>query len=392
MQINLPLMDNNITKDDLEKVIDFLKTEPILTQSSKVREFEQKWSEWLGVKYSIYLNSGSSANQITMLALKILAGEDGGEVIVPTLTWVSDIAAVLQNGFKPVFVDINSDNLCMAEDQVLANITDKTRAVFMTYVQGFNGLSDKLLQELEAKNIPLIEDVCEAHGSTFKGKLLGSYGFISNFSFYYAHHLSTIEGGMVCTNDEKVYQIMRMLRSHGMVREVTDNAIKEDYKNKYPELNPDFIFAHPAYNMRNNEIGAVIGLNQLPRLDENNRKRNENYKYFLERLDAKKYKTDFDTEGMSNYAFNLIVKEPDYAFAERLMSKLREAKVEFRRGSAGGGNQVRQPYLEGVVPENHHEKFPNVEHVHFYGMYIGNFPDLQRDKIDALCNLLNLVE
>ena len=385
-------MDNNITKDDLEKVIEFLKTEPILTQSSNVRAFEQKWSEWLGVKYSIYLNSGSSANQITMLALKILAGEEGGEVIVPTLTWVSDIAAVLQNGFKPVFVDINPDNLCMDEEQILANITDKTKAVFMTYVQGFNGLSDRLLKELEAKNIPLIEDVCEAHGSTFKGKLLGSYGFISNFSFYYAHHLSTIEGGMVCTNDEKVYQIMRMLRSHGMVREVTDNNVKEEYKTKYPELNPDFIFAYPAYNMRNNEIGAVIGLNQLPRLDGNNQKRNENYKYFLSKLDSTKYKTDFDTEGMSNYAFNLIIKKADYAFAERVMNALREAKVEFRRGSAGGGNQVRQPYLQGIVPEDHYKKFPHVEHVHFYGMYIGNFPGLQKDKIDSLCELLNSVE
>ena len=294
--------------------------------------------------------------------------------------------------FKPVFVDINPDNLCMDEEQILANITDKTKAVFMTYVQGFNGLSDRLLKELEAKNIPLIEDVCEAHGSTFKGKLLGSYGFISNFSFYYAHHLSTIEGGMVCTNDEKVYQIMRMLRSHGMVREVTDNNVKEEYKTKYPELNPDFIFAYPAYNMRNNEIGAVIGLNQLPRLDGNNQKRNENYKYFLSKLDSTKYKTDFDTEGMSNYAFNLIIKKADYAFAERVMNALREAKVEFRRGSAGGGNQVRQPYLQGIVPEDHYKKFPHVEHVHFYGMYIGNFPGLQKDKIDSLCELLNSVE
>lgn len=390
MEINLPLMHNNITREDLDIVIEFLKDEPILTQSTNVKEFEKEWSEWLGVNYSVYVNSGSSANQLTMLVLKILYGE--GEVIVPTLTWVSDIAAVIQNGFKPVFVDINPDNLCMDPKEVISKLTPNTKAVFLTYVQGFNGLSDELLKHLEERNIPLIEDVCESHGATFKGKRLGSFGLISNFSYYYAHHMSTIEGGMVCTNDEKIYQILRMCRSHGMVREMTDEDLKNEYKSKYPDLNPDFIFAYPAYNMRNNEIGAVIGSNQLKRLDENNVKRNENYKYFLNNLDPKKYKTDFDLEGMSNYALNLVLKNPDMDFCNRVMNALREAKVEFRRGSAGGGNQTRQPYLKDIIPNKHYENFPNVDHIHFFGFYIGNFPDLEKEKIKELCELLNSIE
>ena len=216
MSLNWPLMENNITRDDLDKVIEFLKGEPILTQSKNVVAFEEEWSDWLGVKYSVFVNSGSSANLISMSVLKHLHG--GGEIILPTLTWVSDIASVLQCGFTPVFVDIKPDTLSMDEDQVLSKITPETRAVFLTHAQGFNGLSNKLLKGLKEKNIPLIEDVCESHGATFKDQRLGSFGLMSNFSYYFAHHMSTIEGGMVCTNDENIYQICRMFRSHGMVR------------------------------------------------------------------------------------------------------------------------------------------------------------------------------
>ncbi len=263
-------MYNNISRDDLDNLIVFLKQhDPKLTQSSNVRVFEKEWSEWLGVQYSVFVNSGSSANLITMAAVKHLYG--GGEVIVPPLTWVSDIASVIQNGLQPLFVDINPRNLCMDDQQIIANLTDRTRAVFLTHVQGFNGLTDRLIHTLEERNIPLIEDVCESHGATFKNRKLGSYGLISNFSFYYAHHMSTIEGGMVCTNDEEIYQMVRMLRSHGMVRESDSEELKNKYKKDHVDLNPDFIFAFPGYNLRNTEIGAVIGRNQLKRLDENNK-------------------------------------------------------------------------------------------------------------------------
>ncbi|HPS54367.1 MAG TPA: DegT/DnrJ/EryC1/StrS aminotransferase family protein [Sedimentisphaerales bacterium] len=387
MKLDLPLMVNNIPQEDLDELRDFLAGTPRLTQSAKVMEFEQKWSDWLGVKHSVYVNSGASANLITMAALKYLYG--AGDIIVPTLTWVSDIASVLQNGLRPVFVDINPKNLCMAEDEIIAKITDKTKAVFMTYVQGFNGLSDRLLDVLKKKNIPLIEDVCESHGATFKGRRLGSFGLASNFSFYFAHHMSTIEGGMVCTNDENFYQIIRMMRSHGMVREATDEKLKNDFIKSNPDLSPDFIFAFPAYNVRGTEIGGVLGLSQLKRLDENNVVRQKNLKIFLDNLDSSKYRTDFDIEGSCNYAFNLIIKKADPVFRDKVEKTLRDANVEFRRGSAGGGNQMRQPYLRGIVAENEWEKYPEVEHIHFYGYYIGNYPVLEKKKILDLCKLLN---
>ena len=389
MQLDWLLMENNINREDMNVLIEFLKGMPRLTQSSNVLAFEQEWSKWLGVKYSVYVNSGASANLITIAALNHLNG--GDEIIVPTLTWVSDIASVLQNGFTPVFVDINPKNLCMDDEQVIAKLSDKTKAVFITYVQGFNGLTDRLLSVLKDRNIPLIEDVCESHGATFKDKKLGSFGLISNFSYYFAHHMSTIEGGMVCTNDENIYEMIRMLRSHGMTREAISDDVKQKYIDENPDLNPDFIFAYPAYNVRGTEIGAVLGRYQLKRLDDNNNKRRKNFELFLKNLDSNKYRTDFDLEGSCNYAFNLITKNPDPIFRDKLENTMRNAGVEFRRGSSGGGNQLRQPYLKTVIAENEWERYPEIEHVHFYGYYIGNYPNIDEQKILLLCDLLNKV-
>lgn len=389
MALNLPLMRNNITRNDLDVVIDYLRQpDPILTQSANVKKFEEEWSRWLGVKYSVFVNSGSSANLLSMAILK-LRHPEGGEVIVPPLTWVSDIAAVLQNGFTPVFVDIDPHTLGMDPLQVIAKLGPKTRAVFVTHVQGFNALSNDLLQELERRKIPLIEDVCESHGARHDGKLCGSLGWMSNFSYYYAHHMSTIEGGMVCTNDEGVYQQLRMLRSHGMVRESNSADFRADYHQRFPDLNPDFIFAFPSYNVRNTEIGGILGLNQLKRLDDIVRLRNRNLMLFLELIDGRAFRTDFKTEGCSNYAFNLILRQPDQTLAERLMKRMRADGIEFRRGSAGGGNQLRQPYLRGIIPNDEYKKYPHVDHVHFFGFYIGNFPDLEETTVRQLCEILN---
>jgi CDP-6-deoxy-D-xylo-4-hexulose-3-dehydrase len=387
-RLDWPLMSNNISRADLDALIEFLRQDdPILTQSKNVRAFEEEWSRWLGVKYSVFLNSGASANLVTMATLKETAGL--GEIIVPTLTWVSDIASVLQAGFKPVFVDINPRTLGMDNEQVLAKISPRTKAVFLTHVLGYNALTQRLLDELKTRGVPLIEDVCESHGATFKGRKLGTFGYISNFSYYYAHHMSTIEGGMICTNDATIYETARMMRSHGMVRESTSAEVKDGYRARHPDLNPEFIFAFPAYNVRSTELNAVLGRNQLKRLDANNRLRQENLKLFLDNLDPVKYRTDFETEGSCNYAFTLVLKNPDAELAGKAEEAMRQAGVEFRRGTAGGGNQLRQPYARKLVGDREFEKYPEVDHVHFYGYYIGNYPDLDRKKIFELCGMLN---
>ena len=388
MKNKFPLMKNNILRDDLNKVIKHLrKKDPILTQSKNVKKFESLWSKWLGVKYSVFVNSGSSANLITFSVLKEKFGI--GEVIVPTLTWVSDIVAIIRNGFKPVFVDINLSTLSMNNDEIIKKINNKTKAVFLTHAQGFNGLSRKLINYLKKKNISLIEDVCESHGARFLNKKLGSYGLISNFSFYYAHHLSTIEGGMISTNNKDIYEMSRMFRSHGMVREVEDKKLKNKIINKYSSLNPDFIFNYAGYNLRSTEINAILGINQIKRLNKEIFKRNENFRLFLSKLDKRKFFTEFKLEGISNYALNIILRYPDKKLCNRLQNIMKKNGIEFRRGSAGGGNQLRQPYLKKFTKSEKLSKYPNVEHVHFFGFYIGNYPNLGKNDIIKICNILN---
>ena len=388
-KISYPLMVNNISKEDVRAVIDFLKKNKkmVFTQSQKVKEFEKKWSKWLGVKYSIFVNSGSSANLLTILATKILFGT--GEIIVPSLTWVSDIASVIQNNFKPVFVDINPKTLCMKEEDIFNKITKKTKAVFITHAQGFNGLSKNLLKTLKNKKIVLLEDVCESHGATFQNKKLGTFGLISNFSFYYAHHISTIEGGMVCTNNKKIYELIRMLRSHGMARESGNSKFEKSIIKKYKELSPKFIFLYPSYNLRNNEISAVIGINQLKSLTKNNNLRSKNLQFFLKSLDSSYYRTDYDLKGNSNYAFPLVLHKKSFKNRELLESIMKKNKIEFRRGNAGGGNQLRQPYIKKYIKNIKLKKFKEVDHIHFFGYYIGNYPTLTKQKIQKLCKILN---
>ena len=391
MQFSHSLMHNNFTKSDMKAAMKLFKQKNIvLTQSKFVMRFEKEWSKWLGVKYSIFVNSGSSANFLTMNVLKIMYGK--GEIILPTLTWVSDINSVIQNNFKPVFVDIDPKNLCMSVDQIMKKVNKYTLAVFITHVQGFNGLSEKLISFLKKKKILLIEDVCESHGATFNKKRLGTFGKMSNFSFYYAHHMSTIEGGMVCTNDKKIYEIVRTLRSHGMARESGNQRFEKRMIKKYPELSPKFIFLYPAYNFRNNEVGAVIGLSQLKNLDKNNLKRKKNFKLFLKLLDKTKYRVNFILKGSCNYAFPVILKTKSFTSRNMLERTLLKNKIEFRRGSAGGGNQLRQPYLKKYVKNINLKKFKEVEHIHFFGYYIGNYPSLTSQKIRKICYILNSIK
>lgn len=383
----LPLMNDNIDKEDVNSVINFLSSDniPKLTNGPKVVEFENAWGKWLGTQYNLFVNSGASANELTMLALAHIVGE--GEIIVPPLTWISDISSVLFAGHKLVFVDVNFENLSFDIEKLKSAITPQTKAIFLTHVLGINGLSDELLEICENKNILLIEDVCESHGTKFQGCKVGNFGFASNFSFYFAHHMSTIEGGMISTNNWEFYQVCRALRSHGMTREMTSDYMKNEIIKSNPDLNPDFIFLRPAHNFRSTEINAVIGLSQLPKLDSKNAERIENFNYFISKLNSDKYHTEIDTEGNCNYAFIVISKEANFEKRDELENILRDNGIEFRRGLSGGGNQMRQPFFKSTY--NDFSDYPNIEHIHNFSWYIGNYPGLERNKIDHLLKVLN---
>lgn len=382
-----PLMKSNVSRSDLDKLIEYLKQDdPKLTHGPLVKKFEEEWSKWLGVKHSIMVNSGSSANDLTMIALKELRGN--GEIIVPPLTWVSDISSVLRAGLIPKFVDIDKNSLAIDSKLVLNAITENTKGVFLTHILGFNGLTDELISGLKKRNTLLIEDVCESHGATHNGHKVGSIGWASNFSFYYAHHMTTIEGGMISTNDDELYDILRILRSHGMVRESQSQQTKNYYSSNFSDLNPDFIFAFPSHNMRSTELNGLLGLEQLKRLDENNQLRTRNFKKFLSVIDPEIFQTDFRIDGNSNYAFTLILNKADLTRRNLVESRLLEAGIEFRRGLSGGGNQLRQPYLRKLAGIQAPESVPVADHVHHYAWYVGNYPELTLDQIDHLGSVL----
>ena len=180
-----------------------------------------------------------------------------------------------------------------------------------------------------------------------------------------------------------------MLRSHGMTREVRDKKFQIKIKKNYKDLNTQFIFKYPAYNVRNTEIGGVLGLAQLKRLNYNIKKRNLNHKYLLSKIDKEIFFTDFNLEGSSNYAFNIILKKRNKKLLNTILKNLDKNGIEYRMGGAGGGNQLRQPYLKYFVKKKQLKKFKNTEHIHFYSFYIGNYPELSYKNLNKIINALN---
>ena len=385
------LMTNNVLQEDKKALLNFIKSTNKFTNGTKVKEFEKKWSKWLGVKYSTFVNSGSSANLISLHILKELKRKKK-EVILPAFTWNSDVVSVLNAGFKPIFVDIKLKNLALDEEQVKKKINKNTAAIFLTHAMGFPGISSNFLKFIKKRKIFLIEDVCESHGAKLNNKKLGSLGDISNFSFYYAHHMTTIEGGMVCTNSKQIDTIVKMKRGHGLLRDSQNETLISQTKRKLKDLNSDFIFFTEGFNLRNNELSAVIGLQQLKRLDKIIKARNVNHRLFIKHLRKDIFFTDFDLKGSSNYAFQLILKKRNKKLFNKVLSVLNNNSIEYRVGSVGGGNQLRQPYLKSYNFKKKYKSLKNTEHMHFYGLYIGNYPGLAHRKIINLCKLLDNIK
>ncbi len=379
------LINDSITDGDKKALTDFINTpNQKFTNGVKVREFEAEWSKWAGVRYSTFVNSGASANYIMASIMKEQKG--AGEVIVSPLGWVSDVSPLVNLGFTPVFVDVDMETMSITLDNIKDAVTDKTVGVCLVHVLGFNAINDQLVKFCKDNDLFLIEDCCESHGATYNSEKIGKFGDVSNFSFYFGHHITTIEGGMVCTDDEEIYQLSRGFRSHGMTRELSEE-VQEKYKKDYPEVNPLFTFAVPGYNFRSTELNAVLGLEQIQRLDYNIEKRKENFKVWLDCLDPIIYYTAFKEEGNSNFSLPLIIQDSNKELFEKVCVLLDDEDVEYRIGTAGGGNQARQPYLEKYEFRTH--DLTNVNYIHEYGLYVGNHPELDKDGIISLCDKLN---
>jgi CDP-6-deoxy-D-xylo-4-hexulose-3-dehydrase len=386
------LINDSITQEDKQQLIDHISVDNVrFTQGSKVKKFEDVWSEWLGVKHSVFVNSGASANYIMVSILKELKGT--GEVIVPTLGWVSDVSPIVNLGLKPVFVDVSLETLSTDLEKIKPLVNKNTIGVTLVHCLGFNAITNKLVDYCKENDLFLIEDCCESHGATYNSQKIGTFGDVSNFSFYFGHHMTTIEGGMVCTNDDEIFQYAKMFRSHGMTRlDYLQNdelglTLQKKYETLYPDLNPLFTFAVPGYNMRNQELNAVLGLSQIKRLDYNIDRRVENLNIWIDSLSKEKFFVDFTIEGNSNFALPLIVLNSDKNRFIRVCQILEDNQVEYRIGTAGGGNQAKQPYLEKY--DYYAGDLPNSDYIHKFALYVGNHPELKEEQIKELCKKLN---
>lgn len=362
-------MDDIITWGDKLRMIKFILTTKRFTNGEKVRKFESEWNQWLGSKYSLYVNSGSSANILLLSAVKEKYGlKNGDKVLVPACTWSTNISPVLQTGFEPVFADINLNSLSFDVEKLkqVKELHPDIKIIFVTHLLGLEAELDKY-QEIFPDAL-ILEDICEAQGvSNSQGVKHGANSLGATFSFYFSHHMTSIEGGMISTCDKELYELMRMKRSHGIAREASPENFKK-YQEEYPNISPSFLFPTDGFNFRNHEICAVLGSSQLRRIDFIIESRKNNYQRLLSLL--KKYPDKFYIPKEDNTSSNLCLpfickKKETYL---NLISKFEEYGIEYRPIVAG--NLLKQPFLKnysivGDAPFN-------VDIIHEYGLYIGN--------------------
>ena len=382
-----PLMKDCITDKDKQSMIDFIKNTNRLTNGPKVKEFEQKWSEWLGCKYSLFVSSGSTANTLLVAAMKERHNlKDGDKIIVPCMTWVTNISPIIQLGFQPIFCDIDPKTFSFDLDNLnqISKDHPDIKMVFVTHLFGISADMDsykKIFPEAL-----FIEDVCESHGATYKGQKCGTLSEGSTFSSYFGHHMTTVEGGFVNTNDKELYNLMKVKRSHGMAREALPEKF-EEYKKQYPDVHPQFMFVTDGYNLRSMEINAVLGLSQLQRLDSNNKERKINFNRFIKLLS--KYPGHFylkyQVEGNSSFCLPFICK--DKKFKIELESYLNEHKIETR--PLCSGNLLRQPFLQRELNIPPPSSFPTAEFLHENGFFIGNNHMITNSEWDELEKIID---
>lgn len=380
----ITLVKDTIDKDDIDNLIEWLKTYPRLTQGNKVREFEEMWSKWIGCKYSVFVNSGSSANLLMLYALLELYNLRNRKVVVPSLGWATDLAPVIQFGFEPVLVDIDPSNLAVDVDH-LAQIfeEEKPAAMILISVLGLSPRMGEIVELCKKHGVILLEDNCESQGTKYNGVKLGNFGLMSSFSTYFGHTMSTIEGGMICTNDKAVYDMLKQLRSHGWDRDL-DKDRQNELREKWgvDDFSALYTFYVPGFNVRSTDLQAVIGMRQLEKVDDMIEQRNKNFQFFKEKLSPYTWFPQ-EVEGSFTASFCIPVIAHSKEVKEEIVKKLKEKNVECRPLICG--SMGTQPFY---IKQYGRVELPNVTKVDECGLYIPNHPKLTEEEIERMCNCI----
>lgn len=381
----IKLVSDTIDRQDINALIEWLQQDPIpkLTKGELTKELEEKWAKKIGTKYSVFVNSGSSSILLTLAALKEFGKLKNNKIIVPALSWATDVSSPMLLDYNVLMCDCNLTDLsCDLES--LEKIFQKENPSVLILVSplGLVPQMDNVVELCEKYDVILLEDVCESMGSKFNGKYLGSFGFASFFSMYFGHHLSTIEGGFINTDDEDFYHLLLMMRSHGWDRDLPkwkQQKLREQHN--CTDFDALYNFYVPGMNLRSTDLQAFIGLRAIEKLDDYSTKRNENFEYYINKLKTNKLKLNQKiNDYVSSFAIPIVNSKRN-----DIIRDLVDNNIEVRPLIAG--NMANKPMWKGDK-----KGLNNCELLEEQGFYIPNHQDLSKEDIDIIVNIINKYE
>ena len=383
--MKIPLVKNTIDNKDIDKLIDWLKGYPRLTKGNLTIEFEKNWSEFMGAKHSVFVNSGSSANLLMLYSLlETKRIKKGDTVIVPAVSWATDLAPVVQLGLNPVLCDCNLEDLSIDVSHFEKLCKKyKPSAVIIVSILGLVPRMDTVLELCRKYNVIPLEDACESFGSEFKQKKLGTLGLMGTFSTYFGHHLSTIEGGIINTNDTDLFNVLKSIRSHGWDRDMDEdhrNHLRSKYK--ISEFENLYKFYHFGFNLRSTDLSAFIGISQLEKAQHMCEVRHDNFNLYNKKIANSFWNPAIYNDCyVSNFAYPLISPHRD-----TIVENLTKEGIEVRPLVCG--NLGNQPVWKNNFEE---VSLPNAEKVDSFGMYLPNNHEMGEKEISIISNVINSV-
>jgi CDP-6-deoxy-D-xylo-4-hexulose-3-dehydrase len=384
MNIKYPLAKETINDEDIDALCEWLKSYPRLTKGQLTWQVEEDWAGYIGTRYAVFNNSGSSAN-LLMMATAIEAGRiPNKKIVVPSVGWVTTISPAMQLGLQPIMVGADKDTFGIDLDQ-LERVCERERpdAVIFVQVLGVPHYKERLLALKEKYGFILLEDACAALGASYAdGMMVGTIGDMSSFSFYFGHQLSTIEGGMVNTSDKELYEMLLMMRSHGwakdLSKETCDGMMK---KHGIDDFHTPFTFFVPGYNLRSTDLQAFLGIRQVKKAEWAASSRNKNHLLYAEKLDGFVDFQEWGDDKPVSISFGALATDTDHR--KEIVTRLVENGIETRIFSAG--NLGLHPFW--------YEKYGKFNDtisnkIHASGFFIPNYPELTEDEIDFICQVV----
>ncbi len=380
--LNLPikLVKNTISNEEIDNLCSWLSKYPQLTKGELTIKLEEEWSKWLGRKYSVFVNSGSSANLAMFYCLKLSGKLKNNKVIAPCVSWVTTVSPVMQLEMELILCDTDKESLGLDIEHLETLCKEHNPScLILVHVLGFPNKMKQILEICKKYDIILLEDSCESVGSLYDNKKTGTFGLMSSFSTYYGHHFSTIEGGFISTDDFEIYEILKSIRSHGWSRDLNTQTIEKlQKKHNIDEFRNLYTFYYPGFNLRSTDLQAFLGLSQMKTLEDKNKKRYVNFLRYQQKIKNNYWKIHF-SDFVSNFCYPIIHPKKNV-----IVDNLKNSGVECRPLICG--SMSRQPFYYQKYGE---QIFSFSDIVHDYGLYVPNNPDMTETEIDYICDIVN---